>query len=105
MSSLRPSIHSSMETAAWAVFSSRFSCMPAFFASRFSTSSTACTRGGKWEAWLDFFLTGVRDTASQVTTSLPRILAVFTEDHGKIEKARRPAASAMRVFERRLYGK
>ena len=54
---------------------------------------------GNWETWLDFFLTGVRDTAEQAAHAARRILAIFEEDHRKIETLGRPAASVLRVFE------
>src|SRR5450755_274027 len=54
---------------------------------------------GDWESWLDFFLTGVRDTAEQAANAARRILAVFAEHHRKIEGLGRPAASVLRVFE------
>jgi hypothetical protein len=54
---------------------------------------------GEWETWLDFFLTGVRDTAEQAATAARRILAVFEEHWRKIETFGRPAASVLRVFE------
>ena len=54
---------------------------------------------GDWETWLDFFLTGVRDTAEQAATAARRILAVFEEHRRKIEALGRPAASVLRVFE------
>lgn len=54
---------------------------------------------GDWEAWLDFFLTGVRDTAEQAATAACQILAVFEEHREKIQALGRPAASALRVFE------
>jgi Fic family protein len=54
---------------------------------------------GEWETWLDFFLTGVRDTAEQAATAARRILAVFEDHHRKIEGLGRPAASVLRVFE------
>jgi Fic family protein len=54
---------------------------------------------GDWEAWLDFFLTGVRDTATEGAAAAQRILEVFAEDLRKIEELGRPAASALRVFE------
>src|ERR1039457_3145689 len=40
---------------------------------------------GEWEAWLEFFLTGVRDTAEQAATAARRILTVFEDHHRKIE--------------------
>jgi Fic family protein len=54
---------------------------------------------GDWETWLDFFLTGVRDTAEQAATAARRILAVFEDHRRKIETLSRPAASVLRVFE------
>ena len=54
---------------------------------------------GDWETWLDFFLTGVRDTAEQAATAAQRILAVFEKDRRRIEALGRPSASALRVFE------
>jgi Fic family protein len=56
-------------------------------------------RKGDWEAWLDFFLTGIRDTATQGAAAALRILEVFAEDLRKVEELGRPAASALRVFE------
>ena len=54
---------------------------------------------GDWEAWLDFFLTGVRDTAEQAATAARRILTVFEDHRRKIGTLGRPAASVLRVFE------
>jgi Fic family protein len=54
---------------------------------------------GDWETWLEFFLTGVRDTAEQAAIAARRILAVFEEHRRKIETLGRPAASVLRVFE------
>jgi len=54
---------------------------------------------GDWKAWLDFFLTGVRDTAEQAADAAHRILAVFAEHRRKIEALGRPAPSVLRVFE------
>ena len=54
---------------------------------------------GEWETWLDFFLTGVRDTAEQAATAARRILAVFEDHHRKIAALGRLAASVLRVFE------
>jgi Fic family protein len=54
---------------------------------------------GDWETWLDFFLTGVGDTAEQAAAAARRIVAVFEEHRHKIEALGRPAASALRVFE------
>lgn len=54
---------------------------------------------GDWETWLDFFLTGVRDTAEQAASAARRIVAVFDDHRRKIEALGRPAASMLRVFE------
>jgi Fic family protein len=54
---------------------------------------------GEWETWLEFFLTGVRDTAEQAAAAARRILTVFEDHHRKIEGLGRPAASVLRVFE------
>ncbi len=54
---------------------------------------------GDWEAWLAFFLTGVRDTADQAAAAARRILSVFEEHRRKIDALGRPAASVLRVFE------
>ncbi len=54
---------------------------------------------GDWEAWLDFFLVGVRDTAEQAANASREILNLFNQDREKIETLGRPAASVLRVFE------
>ena len=54
---------------------------------------------GDWEAWLDFFLIGVRDTADQAAHAARRILALFDADQKMIEGLGRPAASVLRVFQ------
>jgi len=54
---------------------------------------------GDWEAWLDFFLVGVRDTAEQAANASREILDLFNQDRKKIETLGRPAASVLRVFE------
>jgi Fic family protein len=54
---------------------------------------------GDWEAWLDFFLVGVRDTAEQAASASREILALFNKDREEIETLGRPAASVLRVFQ------
>src|ERR1700686_4393516 len=54
---------------------------------------------GDWEAWLDFFLTGVRETADQAGSAARRIVALFEEHQRQIETLGRPAASVLRVFQ------
>jgi Fic family protein len=53
---------------------------------------------GDWEAWLDFFLTGVKETADQAGAAARRIVALFDEHRRQIETLGRPAASVLRVF-------
>ena len=54
---------------------------------------------GDWEGWLEFFLTGVRDTAEAAGAATHRILAVFEQHRGQIQQLGRPASSVLRVFE------
>jgi Fic family protein len=54
---------------------------------------------GEWEPWLDFFLTGVRETADQAAESAQTILGVFERDRVAIESLGRPAGSALRVHQ------
>jgi Fic family protein len=54
---------------------------------------------GDWEAWLDFFLTGVKETADQAASAARRIVALFEQHQRQIEALGRPAASALRVFQ------
>ena len=54
---------------------------------------------GDWEAWLDFFLVGVRQTADQAAAAARRIIVLFEDDKRKIEALGRPAASVLRVFQ------
>lgn len=53
---------------------------------------------GDWEAWLDFFLTGVKETADQAASAAHRIVALFAEHERQIERLGRPAKSVLRVF-------
>jgi len=54
---------------------------------------------GDWEGWLEFFLTGVRDTAEQAAGTSRRILAIFGAHRKQIEKQGRRSANTLRVFE------
>jgi Fic family protein len=54
---------------------------------------------GDWERWLDFFLTGVVETATQAAEAARRILTLFDADRRVIESLGRAAASAMRVHQ------
>jgi Fic family protein len=52
---------------------------------------------GAWEPWLEFFLTGVKETAEQAVEAARRILALIASDRRRIEELGRPAASVLRV--------
>jgi Fic family protein len=56
-------------------------------------------REGDWEAWLVFFLEGVRETAEGAATTAQRLAAMFQDDRRKIEPSGRRAGSALRVHE------
>ncbi len=55
---------------------------------------------GDWEAWLEFFLTGVIETAEQAATTAYRITRLFQDDAKKISALGRIAKSCHRVHER-----
>ena len=52
---------------------------------------------GDWEAWLKYFLAGVRDTSDQAVGAARRILGVFDADYQKIESLGKAANSVLRV--------
>ena len=52
---------------------------------------------GDWEAWLGFYLKGVRQTADNAVTTAQRLIALFREDREKIQKEGRAAGSALWV--------
>ena len=54
---------------------------------------------GDWEKWLEFFLTGVRETSDQALNAARRIIALLEADRKKIEALGRPAASVLRVYQ------
>ena len=56
-------------------------------------------RTGDWEAWLTFFLDGVRQTAEGAVSTAQRLAATFKDDRARIEPNGRRAGSALRVYE------
>jgi len=55
---------------------------------------------GDWEAWLRFFLTGVRTTAEEAVSTVRRLSEMFEADRATIERrAGRRAGSVLRVHE------
>jgi Fic family protein len=56
-------------------------------------------REGDWEAWLSFFLEGVRVTAEGAVATAQRLAEMFRQDRSRIEPKGRRAGSALRVHE------
>lgn len=54
---------------------------------------------GAWEAWLDFFLAGVADTANQAFDAATRIVGLFKEDRERITAESDRAGSALRIHD------
>ena len=54
---------------------------------------------GAWEAWLDFFLTGVADTANQAFDAATRIVELFKQDRERITLESDRAGSALRIHD------
>jgi len=52
-----------------------------------------------WEAWLEFFLEGVKETSDQAADTAKQILELFETDRQKVESLGRPATSALRVHQ------
>jgi len=53
---------------------------------------------GDWEAWVDFFLEGVEQTALGAVQTARRLVALFEEDARRTQESGRGAASALRVL-------
>lgn len=56
-------------------------------------------QAGAWEAWMEFFLTGVAKTAEQASESARELMAMFEAHRQKIRTLGRSAPSALRVHE------
>jgi Fic family protein len=56
-------------------------------------------RDGDFEAWLVFFLEGVRQTAEGAVSTARRLAALFQEDRERIVPCGRRAGSALRVYD------
>jgi len=52
-----------------------------------------------WEAWVEFFLEGVTETAEETIISTKRIVALFDEDRTKIKTLKRAMPGALKAFE------
>lgn len=60
---------------------------------------TSVRTTGNWEAWLEFFLTGVKEMSDQAVNAARRIIGLLEADRKKIEGLGRPAASVLRVHQ------
>jgi Fic family protein len=56
-------------------------------------------QAGTWETWMEFFLTGVTETAEQAVATARELLAMFEAHRQKITGVGRAAPSALRVHE------
>jgi Fic family protein len=57
-------------------------------------------KSGDWEAWLSFFLSGVRETAQGAVSTASRLSEMFAADRGRIvTRGGRKAGSALRVHD------
>lgn len=54
---------------------------------------------GAWEAWLEFFLDGVADTANQAFDAATRIVDLFKQDRERITAESERAGSALRIHD------
>ena len=54
---------------------------------------------GAWEAWLEFFLDGVAETANQAFDAATRIVDLFKRDRDRITTEGERAGSALRVHD------
>lgn len=54
---------------------------------------------GNWEAWLQFFLKGVIQTANQAVATAQKMIELFEIDHQKIKAMGRSGASALLVHQ------
>jgi len=54
---------------------------------------------GDWEAWLDFFLEGVEQTAKNAVQTAQRLVRLFKEDGGKVQERVPRPGTALRIFD------
>ena len=54
---------------------------------------------GDWEAWLDFFLEGVEQTAQNAVETARRLVTLFEADRRQIQQRVNRAGSVLRVFD------
>jgi len=54
---------------------------------------------GNWEDWVEFFLHGVEETATQAVEAARQIVAVLSKDRKRVEQTGRAARSALLLFQ------
>lgn len=54
---------------------------------------------GDWEAWVDFFLEGVEQTAHNAVWTAQKLIELFKQDSTVIQTLGRQASSALRIFD------
>ena len=54
---------------------------------------------GDWEAWLDFFLDGIAQTATTAVQTAQRLVKLFKDDAFRIQELGRITATALRIFD------
>ena len=54
---------------------------------------------GDWEAWLDFFLEGVEQTAKNAVQTAQRLVHLFKEDGDKVQERVPRPGTALRIFD------
>jgi len=54
---------------------------------------------GDWEAWLDFFLEGVEQTAKNAVQTAQRLVHLFKEDGDKVQERVQRPGTALRIFD------
>jgi Fic family protein len=54
---------------------------------------------GDWEGWLDFFLEGVEDTASNAVRTAQSLVKLFKDDMARVQSVGRSASTTVRVFD------
>ena len=59
----------------------------------------AVRKRSAWEAWVRFFLEGVREISLQAVATAEEISSLFAADRKKIETLGRPSSSALRIHE------
>jgi Fic family protein len=60
---------------------------------------TAVRETGDWEAWVEFFANGVRETASSAVDTAQRLVGLFARDRERLLVAGRTTNSLLRVFD------